>query len=700
MKRIVIFAGTTEGRTLSEGLAARGIAHTVCVATDYGQLMMTEDPLVTVHSGRLDEGEMEDFLREQADRVYDATHPFALVVTENLREACRKTGKEYIRVLREEESGEDLVAGADLRYFPDAEACAAALGETTGNILLTTGSKELHVFTKEDSLADRLYARVLPSLESIGLANEAGLTGKHVIAMHGPFTLEMNRALIRQYDAHVLVTKETGVSGGYPEKIRACAETGTKAFVIGRPREERGISVAEALRDFGAEANCEGTAGTEITGVPGAEGSTAEPQRMEIALIGIGPGSRDLLTGEAAQAIAAADILCGAKRMLAGYEEKTCYPCYLAKDVLPVLLRERPARAAVLFSGDSGFFSGAKKMRTGLAAGLEEAGIAAEIRVLPGISSLSYLAARTGTDYSDARLLSLHGRAGDAEALGELLRELKRAGKVFTLLSGRADIDALCQSLRAAGLADTRMTLGYNLSYPDERIFPVDVATGLATDQLPDGSYVALLETGVPRKRELFPLLGDEEFERSRVPMTKEAIRHLSLARLKLTENAVLYDVGSGTGSIAVQAAALDETIRVYAIEKKEEAADLIGVNSRKHRAPNLTVIRGEAPDALAELEMPTHVFIGGSSGNLQEILACIREKNPSARVVINAVSLETIAEINGLLSAWEREDLVYDLTVEQVQVARSRALGNYHLMMAENPVLIASFTMQTNDLL
>ena len=84
--------------------------------------------------------------------------------------------------------------------------------------------------------------------------------------------------------------------------------------------------------------------------------------------------------------------------------------------------------------------------------------------------------------------------------------------------------------------------------------------------------------------------------------------------------------------------------------------------------------------------------------GNLKEILACIREKNPSARVVINAVSLETIAEINGLLSAWEREDLVYDLTVEQVQVARSRALGNYHLMMAENPVLIASFTMQVSE--
>jgi precorrin-6B methylase 2 len=130
--------------------------------------------------------------------------------------------------------------------------------------------------------------------------------------------------------------------------------------------------------------------------------------------------------------------------------------------------------------------------------------------------------------------------------------------------------------------------------------------------------------------------------------------------------------------------------IKVYAIECKEEACSLIGQNAEKFGLSNIQIIHGKAPEALERLEPPTHAFIGGSSGELREILKVLKKAAGSVRIVINAVSLETIAEIQSTLKVFK----VSDLSVEQISVSRSRELGNYHLMTAENPVLIASFTM------
>lgn len=169
--------------------------------------------------------------------------------------------------------------------------------------------------------------------------------------------------------------------------------------------------------------------------------------------------------------------------------------------------------------------------------------------------------------------------------------------------------------------------------------------------------------------------------------MTKEEIRTISLAKLELCEHAMLYDVGAGTGSVAVEAAGRSDTIRVYAVEQKEEGIRLIEENKRKFRADWVTPVFGKAPEALEQLEPPTHVFIGGSSGNLKEILACVKQKNPDVRIVLNAISLETLREV---LEAQEC-GLLRNPEIVQVSVSRARTLGAYHMMTGLNPVYIIS---------
>ena len=183
--------------------------------------------------------------------------------------------------------------------------------------------------------------------------------------------------------------------------------------------------------------------------------------------------------------------------------------------------------------------------------------------------------------------------------------------------------------------------------------------------------------------------LEDEAFLRDKVPMTKSEVRSISLSKLQLTEDAVVYDVGAGTGSVSIEIALQAAEGEVYAIEKKEEAAALLEKNKRKFAADHLHIIRGLAPEALADLPAPTHVFIGGSSGNLKEILEAVLAKNPHVRIVINAIALETVAEALDCLKTLP----VKETDVAAVSVAKAKELGRYHMMMGQNPVYVISCT-------
>lgn len=226
--KIVIFSGTTEGRLLSRLLAEKGAAVTVCVATEYGCEEQGEASGITVLKGRKTVEEMVELLRG-SDLCVDATHPYAVEVTKSVRRACAAAEVPYRRLLR------DRSANTDAIVVGSAEAAAKLLADREGNILLATGMKELPAFAGISSA--RLYPRVLPTGDSIAACERAGIPHRNIIAMQGPFSAELNEALIRQFHIAYLVTKDGGKAGGFQEKVQAAENTGIELVLIRRPEE-------------------------------------------------------------------------------------------------------------------------------------------------------------------------------------------------------------------------------------------------------------------------------------------------------------------------------------------------------------------------------------------------------------------------------------------------------------------------------
>lgn len=687
MSRILIFAGTTEGRKLSEHLCKRGVEHTVCVATEYGEIVLQENPLAHVHMGRMDSEGMRSFFAQQKCKlIVDATHPYAAVVTENIKQAvyafnkahavtdnkadsCISENIEYVRLKRDTDISADY---DNIRYFEDNEACARALNNTDGNILLTTGSKELAVYCKNSGVRERLYVRVLPGLESISLCMHNDIAGKHILALQGPFSTQLNEALIDQYDIRCLVTKKSGAAGGFIEKIAAAKNKSIPVYIVGQSGIDDGMSF---------EAVCEYIDSKYID---------SKYNKLHIMLAGIGMGNDACMTKAVSDAIESADILLGASRMIEKYSAKIDKkPYYLAEQIIPYLHEicedtEKFSNVLILFSGDTGFYSGSRKLYMAIKNEISEGKLNADVSILPGISSVSYMAAAVGETYSDAYICSIHG-----VKLSNITSRISRHAKTFMLMSGVKDVNMLGQLLSSDeryGLQNSSVTVGYQLSYPDENISVLSPQE--CTKLQREGLYICMIKNPNPVAAYVTPHIRDAEFIREKVPMTKEEIRHVSICKLHLKSDSVLYDVGSGTGSIAVEAASLSDDMEVYAIEQKENAVQLITQNKEKHGLENIHVINVKAPDGMENLPVPTHAFIGGSSGNLKEIIEALKAKNPHIRIVINAISMETICEIKEILAAYDvkNEDIV------QLQVSRSKQIGHYHLMQAENPVWICSF--------
>lgn len=728
MKNILIFGGTAEGRSIADCLNQNEIFHTVCVATEYGEEVLGHPRYTEIRQGRLGVPEMEKLMREGGyAAVVDATHPYAVEVSGNVRRACEETGLPYLRYLRpdgrqEAEPSRSVGANGDAQGNGGADQAFSAkdrvmvnstleaaryLESREGVIFLTTGSKELRVFTEEISDKSRLFARVLPSAEVVASCRGLGLTGKQICAMQGPFSEEMNRAMLRQTKAAFLVSKDTGVTGGFPEKERAAWALGVSMVVIRRP-EEAGLDWAallgelekilgKKLRDGSPSDDKEETQEARFPSdgkgtIPDSalDGKETAPEagapRRIISCIGIGMGTPDTLTHEAARAIQNAQILFGAKRILesakgmlsslgqdgAAANSQVFIPEYVGSRIA-AYLKEHPqyTNAAVLMSGDVGFYSGAR--------GIGAAFPREEVRYYCGISSVVYFASKIPTAWQDAKLLSAHGKEIN------LLNYVRRYPKIILLVSGAGDVERLCGELHEAGLEDLRVTVGTNLSYPEET-----VTFGAPRDFLhctTQGLHIMMIENK-DASHVITPGLPDDAFVRGKVPMTKEEIRILSVAKLQLKEDSVVYDVGAGTGSVSMECARLCTAGTVYAIERNPEGIGLIRENSRRLRLSNVVPVEGLAPGALEELPAPTHAFIGGSSGNMAQIIDALRGKNPRVRVVINTIALESIAEVMALLK--ERD--IADADIVQISAAKSRTLGRYHMMTGLNPVYIISF--------
>ena len=680
---VLVFAGTTEGRKVSECLAAAGVGHTVCVATEYGGIVLNPHPLVRVRRGRMNREEITAFLQhERFKAVVDATHPYAREITHNIKEAVKELAEQgnnivCLRLKRDNTRADRF--GDPIVFFETNEDCAEALEYTEGNILLTTGSKELPIYCRSENMKSRLYVRVLPGMESLSLCMEQGICGKQIIAMQGPFTAEMNEAMIRQYRISCLVTKESGVSGGYGEKLEAAEKTGTQVFVIGRPEEEEGYSFDETC--------------TELEKICGKE--FRRQGRLEITLAGIGMGHENCMTEGVRKAVEEADVLFGAERMFREPSLKYCkgnckeiYFAYKAEQIIPCLREAQEKnqftedkRAVVLFSGDSGFYSGCHALYAALEQEIREQRLRAEVHIMPGISSVACLASCIGISYQDAAVYSMHGKE-----VCNLIRRIKHNSKTFLLMSGVRDVNRLGRLLTEAGMTECRIVTGYRLSYEDQMV--TNHTPQECCELNREGLYTCFVSNPYATDRQLAHGIADVEFIRDKVPMTKEEIREVSICKLRLHDKAVVYDVGSGTGSVAVETASLSDDIRVYAIERNKEAVSLIKRNQEKFGLQNITVVEGAAPESLSGLPKATHAFIGGSGGRLKDILSVLRQINPEMRVVINAVTMETVCEVKEILSLYD----IREEEIVQIQASRARKAGNYHLMQAENPVWICAF--------
>ena len=393
---------------------------------------------------------------------------------------------------------------------------------------------------------------------------------------------------------------------------------------------------------------------------------------MNVTLIGMGSGQPENLTLQGLAALRQADLILGARRLLAvlpaGCTENRA-AAYRPDEVAELLQTSGAENAVLVYSGDTGFYSGASSMIEKL----EALGVRA--RVLPGLSSIQLLAAALGRPWQGWNLVSAHGRTCDPVA------ECMQGRPTFFLTGGSEDPATLCAQLAAEGFGDVQGIVGQCLGTPEEKLFRGSVKE-LAAGRF-NSLSVLLVEAAevLPRRA---PGLPDEAFERGDVPMTKQEVRAAVLAKLAVRPEDILWDVGAGTGSVSVELALAAPRGRVYAVECRPEGCALIKANREKFRTRNLVLVEGLAPAALSDLPAPDAVFIGGSKGSLAAIVDAALDKNPDARICVSAIALETLSAAVAALTAKGRT-----VQVSQIAVSRAKAVGGLHLMMAQNPIYL-----------
>lgn len=495
--KILIFGGTSEGRRLCEELSLfKELDITVCVATDYGTEMLHEIENITVLEGRKDKNDILKLLEELSPAIcVDATHPYAQIVSQNVKIACEVTGIEYLRLNRDggslnslkSENENEMSHGVIL--FNSIDEVVRYLDGVDGNILITTGSKELHKYSKIENFDKKCYARVLPSVESIELCKKSGILSDHIIAMHGPYSVKLNEAIINQYDIKFMVTKASGGAGGYYEKVLAAQNTNVTLLVIRRPKEtsdqhpEIMVSDSGMLR-YDDEGAC---VDDDVAGYDTVRNSLIKRYCREftpsIALVGVGPGNADMMTDAAIRTIGEAQVIIGSKRAID--TAKSCLRkhnainlnkikfifSFLNDEIVAKIKAEKYVqKIVVLYSGSTAFSSGANE----LFRILNSSGFSTSI--VNGVSSIQYLFEKCQISYDNCRLMTSHGRTVDLKdeidavfnknmTLGLLPKDSVQLVDAFLYVKERYS-DRLCYF---------NIVVGERLSYENESIMVYNV---------------------------------------------------------------------------------------------------------------------------------------------------------------------------------------------------------------------------------
>lgn len=391
-----------------------------------------------------------------------------------------------------------------------------------------------------------------------------------------------------------------------------------------------------------------------------------------VYVIGMGMGTPQTLTLAGREALRRSELVVGSARLLQSLGDLEARkvalvaPAQVAREIRSSGVRV----ASVVMSGDVGLHSGATRLYEHLAN--------MEVHVLPGVSSLQYLCARLRVPWQDACVVSVHGADGD------VVGAVQTHEKTFVLTGGSVHVGDVCAQLAERGLGHVRVAVGERLSYADERVVQ-GTATALA-GKVFDGLSVMLVANDRPlRPPVAAPSLPDEVFVRGEVPITKEEVRALAVCKLRVEPSHVVWDVGSGTGSVSVELARAARAGQVLCVDRDERACALTRKNAKAYGLTNVRVVHGDAPAALANLPVPDRVFVGGSSGALEAILRVAVEANPRVRLCVSAIVLQTLVQA---LDAAQSLGMTH-VDVTQVAVSKGREVGGRHMMLARNPVYL-----------
>ena len=388
----------------------------------------------------------------------------------------------------------------------------------------------------------------------------------------------------------------------------------------------------------------------------------------EINIIGMGMNEKTL-TAEALKLIQDADILIGAKRLINEFAHlnKPSFNAYLSDDILRIIEETDANKIAILVSGDVGFYSAAEKLTDTLKE--------YDPSLITGISSVSYFFAKCSLPWKDANLISCHGLDTN------IVSSVRRNEYTFAL-TGK-NIPELQKELVKYGFGDLKVWVGEDLGSDKESIQETTINelggkefSSLTVLIIENPDYDSRIRTGI----------DDDEFIRGKVPMTKSEVRAVCLSKLSIKPDDIAYDIGCGTGSVTIEMAFAAYEGKVYAFDKNEDAIALLNENCEKFRLDNVEAICGLAPDCLNDLPIPDVAFIGGSSGNMDEIVSYLYGKNSKMRFVITAVTLENaMAGLEALKNIGIEGDIV------QVAVSKGRQIADLHMLIAQNPIFIIS---------
>ncbi len=644
--RILLLAGTTEGRRLAEFFNEIKVETFVSVATEYGEELVEEGEYLTINMGRLDIEKMTDFCEKNSiNTIVDSTHPYAVIVSENARLVSEKLNMKYIRVVRNK-----CRFFEKAKYVDSVEEAIEYLDTTEGNILLTTGSKDLSKFATISDVS-RLYPRILAVADTIVEAENLGIKKANIICMQGPFSKEINVAMIRQLNIKYLVTKNSGKSGGYRDKVEAAIDEGVVPVIIKRPVDE-GYDINEVMMMFGHE-------------------KTKEEIRKQVSIIGIGPGNTENLTIKAKKLIGEADVIIGARRMVRGHSGEK-YISHKPSEIADYIDKSDKKKFAVLMSGDVNFFSGAKKLYFMIKDEYDT-------ELVPGISSLVYFSSKIGVELSGSKMISIHGKDVN------LVSCVRRNENVFAI-TDKTIVQKL-EELREY-FDDLELCLAQSLSYDDEAIVSgsIDEVLEFLKDNI---KLLAVLYIHNPNSYRDYQIgIEDSEFIRGKAPMTKSEVRAVTMGALRLSPKSKVIDCGSGTGSVSIEMALSAYEGRVRAVDRNAECGHLIKENMKKFKVENIDFVESDILDYLESSdEVYTHAFIGGSGGKLDKILDILIARNEKVRVVINCITLETLSQANNYV-----KDRGIDASISQISFSRSKKIASYNMMMGENPIYIISF--------